>query len=281
VGVEHEDSVRVWRAEVGGGCVCMSGTTSGYAVDPVGEYVVGVIVAGAMRVRRGRERIVFGPRDVCTWDPSAAHRGAPHGCLRWEARLVILDSPVLERILWGPEPLSADLRFSSPLVRDERLAQRFAELHRTLETPSWALEREGLLADWLRDVGDGTPSLDGRRRAARRDPALRRACEMLGDEVAGNVTLDELALAAGVSRHRLSRLFRTAYGMPPHRFQLAHRLRVARRMLERGVDVAEVAQATGFFDQSHLHRHFRRTLGMTPARYARLTAQTYKTPAGG
>lgn len=253
----------------------MSGTTTGYAVDPVGEYIVGVVLAGAMRVRRGRERIVFGPRDVCTWDPSAAHRGAPYGCRRWEARLVILESPVLERILCGLEPL--DLGFSSPLVRDERLAQRFVELHRALETPSWALEREVLIADWLRDVSDRTPSLGDRRRAARRDPALRRACELLSDELAGNVTLDELARAAGVSRHRLSRLFRTAYGMPPHRFQLAHRIRVARRMLERGVGVAEVAQATGFFDQSHLHRHFRRTLGMTPARYRRLTAQTYKT----
>jgi hypothetical protein len=39
----------------------MSGTTTGYAVDPVGEYIVGVVVAGAMRVRRGRERIVFEP----------------------------------------------------------------------------------------------------------------------------------------------------------------------------------------------------------------------------
>lgn len=142
------------------------------------------------------------------------------------------------------------------------------------------MEREALLADWLRDVSDSTPGLDDRRRAARRDPALRRACELLGDELAGNVTLDELARAAGVSR-RLSRLFRTAYGMPAHRFQLAHRIRVARRMLERGVAVAEVAQATGLFDQSHLHRHFRRTLGITPARYARLTAQTYKTHALG
>ena len=237
------------------------------------------MVAGAMRVRRGRERIVFGPRDVCTWDPSAAHRGAPYGCTHWEARLVILESPALERILRGPEPLATDLCFSRPLVRDARLAQRFVELHRTLETPSWALEREALLADWLRDVSDGTPSLDDRRRAARRDPALRRACELLHEELAGNVTLDELARAAGVSRHRLSRLFRTAYGMPPHRFQLAHRIREARRMLERGVAVAEVAQATGFFDQSHLHRHFRRTLGITPTRYALLTAQTYKTHA--
>ena len=271
--------MRVWRADVAGGCVCMSGTTTGYAVDPVGEYVVGVIVAGAMRVRRGRQRFVFGPRDVCTWDPSAAHRGTPYGCTRWEARLVVLESPALERILRGPEPVPTDLCFSSPLVRDAGLAQRFVQLHRTLETPSWALERETLLADWLRDVSDGTPSFVERVHAARRDPALRRACELLRDELAGNVTLDELARAAGVSRHRLSRLFRTAYGMPPHRFQLAHRIRVARRMLERGVGVAEVAQATGFFDQSHLHRHFRRTLGMTPARYARLTARTYKTSA--
>jgi AraC-like DNA-binding protein len=92
------------------------------------------------------------------------------------------------------------------------------------------------------------------------------------------VTLDELAQTAGVSRHRLSRRFRAVYGVPPHRFQLARRIAAARRMLERGVPVAEVAQATGFFDQSHMHRHFRRTLGVTPARYAQLTgAQTYKT----
>jgi AraC-like DNA-binding protein len=255
----------------------MSGATTGYAMDPVGEYVVGVVVAGAMRVRRGRECFVFAPGDVCAWDPSAAHRGTPYACMSWAARLLILESPALERIVGGPEPLVTDLSFSRPLVRDGRLARRFVELHRTLETPSWAMERETLLADWLGDVNDGTHSVDDRRRAARRDPALRRACEFLHDELANNVTLEELERAAGVSRHRLSRMFRTAYDMPPHRFQLAHRIRVARRMLERGVAVAEVAQATGFFDQSHLHRHFRRTLGMTPARYARVTAQTYKT----
>ena len=74
-------------------------------------------------------------------------------------------------------------------------------------------------------------------------------------------------------------MFRVAFGLPPHRFQLAQRIRLARRLLERGVAVADVAQATGFFDQSHLHRHFRATLGMIPAGYARLTAQTYKTSA--
>ena len=77
-----------------------------------------------------------------------------------------------------------------------------------------------------------------------------------------------MAAAGGVSRHRLTRLFRAAYGVPPHRFVLAQRLRAARRLLERGGAPAEVAAQTGFFDQSHLHRHFTRTLGMTPGAYA-------------
>lgn len=242
----------------------MRGTSTGYVVDPLGEHVFGVVVAGAMRVRRGGEDHVFGPGDVCAWDPSAAHRGTPHECGQWNARLIVLDG-------LGP------LRIRDPLVRDAGLARRFVALHRTLEGPCWALEADVLLDDWLRDVAGSADEPAG---GARQDAALRRARDRLGDEPAGNVTLEELARVAGVSRHRLSRLFRAAYGVPPHRFALAQRIGAARRMLERGVPVAEVAQATGFFDQSHLHRHFRRTLGMTPARYAQLTAaQTYKTSA--
>src|SRR5215208_5133476 len=98
IAVEQEASVRVWRCDVAGGCVCMSGTTAGYSVDPAGEYVLGVVIAGAMQVRRERARFVFGPRDVCAWDPAAAHSGTPYDCARWEARLVVLESPTLERI---------------------------------------------------------------------------------------------------------------------------------------------------------------------------------------
>lgn len=36
-----------------------------------------------------------------------------------------------------------------------------------------------------------------------------------------------------------------------------------------GRTVAEAAAATGFADQSHLHRHFQRGLGVTPAQYQR------------
>jgi AraC-like DNA-binding protein len=220
-------------------------------------------------VRRGGERHRFGPGDVCAWDPSARHAGRPWGCERWEARLIVLELPAIGAIVSEPDGAGRDLVFPRPRLRDARLAQRFLTLHAALEAPAWSLEREVALSEWLRDVS-GRPAAPLATRAARRDPALRRACELLSQDLTANLTLDELAAAAGVSRHRLARLFRAAYGLPPHRFALAQRIRVARRLLERGVAVAEVAQRTGFFDQSHLHRHFRRTLGMTPARYAAL-----------
>jgi AraC-like DNA-binding protein len=266
--VMHEDeAVRVWRADVGAGALCMHGTTASYAVDPVGEYVVGVVLAGGMRVRRGREVHRFGPGDVCAWDPSARHEGRPWRSARWEARLVVLELPDVRELVVDPDGAGGDVVLASPRVRDRRLAQSFLELHAALERPAWRLERDTLLQEWLSALTGPTAGATTPR-AARRDPALRRACELVGDDLARNVGLSEVAAAAGVSRHRLTRLFRAAYGLPPHRFVLAQRIRVARRLLERGAAPAEVAAQTGFFDQSHLHRHFTRTLGMTPAAYA-------------
>jgi AraC-like DNA-binding protein len=261
-----DEAVRVWRADVGAGAICMHGTTASYAVDPVAEYVVGMVLAGGMRVHRGGEVHRFGPGDVCAWDPSARHEGRPWRSPRWEARLVVLELPDVREIVRDSETAGGDVAFASPRVRDRRLAQRFLELHVALEAPAWKLERDTLLQEWLCSLAGGGAA--AAPRAARRDPALRRACELVGDDLARNLTLAEVAEAAGVSRHRLTRLFRAAYGLPPHRFVLAQRIRAARRLLERGAAPGEVAAQTGFFDQSHLHRHFTRTLGMTPGAYA-------------
>ena len=175
MGVMHEDEpVRVWRADVGAGALCMHGTTASYAVDPVGEYVVGMVLAGGMRVRRGREVHRFGPGDVCAWDPSARHEGRPWRSARWQARLVVLELPDVRELVLDPEGAARDVVLPTPRVRDARLARRFLALHAALERPAWRLERDTLLQEWL-SVLAGPDVVATAPRAARRDPALRRA----------------------------------------------------------------------------------------------------------
>jgi AraC-like DNA-binding protein len=165
-------------------------------------------------------------------------------------------------VLEEPGPL-AGREFPRPIVRDARLAARFAAAHAALCGQTTALERDVALAECLAELAGLVPAAEPRD-----DPALRRARDYLLADLGARPTLDELAAAAGVGKYRLIRLFRAAEGMPPHRYLLAHRIRRARRLLEAGEPIAAVAAATGFSDQSHLHRHVRRALGVTPGQYA-------------
>jgi AraC-like DNA-binding protein/quercetin dioxygenase-like cupin family protein len=80
-------------------------------------------------------------------------------------------------------------------------------------------------------------------------------------------SVTEAAQLSGVTREGFSRRFRRRRGMPPQSFQLIEKLNDARRLLRQGDSIAEVAAQTGFADQSHLGRLFRRVFGVTPGRY--------------
>jgi AraC-like DNA-binding protein len=67
----------------------------------------------------------------------------------------------------------------------------------------------------------------------------------------------------------LLRQFRSVYGMPPYAYLTQVRIEEARKLLRQGVPPAEAALAVGFFDQSHLSRHFRRIVGVPPRAYQR------------
>ncbi|MEW6644215.1 MAG: helix-turn-helix transcriptional regulator [Pseudomonadota bacterium] len=83
----------------------------------------------------------------------------------------------------------------------------------------------------------------------------------------GNEPVSEMAARMGMSREGFSRSFSKRWGMPPHAFRLARRLNRARQMLRSGEAIAAVAAETGFADQSHFGRWFRRAFGVTPGQY--------------
>jgi len=262
----------MWRPAAEERVLLMAGRTVGYAVEPRGEYVFGIVAGAPMRARRGRARYLVRPGELVAWDPSERHTGAAVDGHPWTSRLIVVEAADLRTLATDPEsdPL-ADVAFPDPVISDAELASRFVRMHTAFEASATRLEREERLSEWLRAVIARTAAARPRRRAlgAGDDRALRAACAYLADRPERNVGLDELAAAAGIGKFRLIRLFRERTGLPPHALQVAHRVRAARRLLEAGETPAAVAAATGFADQSHLHRHFRRSLGLTPGEYQR------------
>jgi AraC family transcriptional regulator len=73
------------------------------------------------------------------------------------------------------------------------------------------------------------------------------------------VSLDDLANLAGLSPFHFVAMFKRSTGLAPHQYLLAQRIERARALLaESRVPIADVAARTGFADQSHLMRVFRR-----------------------
>jgi AraC-like DNA-binding protein len=261
----------MWRAAEEERVLWMAGRTAHYAIEPRGEYVFGVIDEQPMCSVRGRERRVVPPGQLVAWDPSQAHAGSAVDGRPWTARLMVVEVADLTALARDPEanPL-ADVSFPRPVLQDPELLAEFERLYSAFTTLSTRLERDELLAEWLAMLINRASTRRPRAPTACRDErALRLAFDYLADRPERNIGLDELAAAAGIGKFRLIRLFRERTGLPPHAMQIAHRIRKARRLLEAGETIADAAFASGFADQSHLHRHFQRGLGITPAAYQR------------
>lgn len=87
----------------------------------------------------------------------------------------------------------------------------------------------------------------------------QNACEPL--------RLEQLASIACLSVFRFATVFRQQFGVPPHRYICRLRVERAKALVREGVPLARVASEAGFYDQSHLSRHFKSLCGMTPGQY--------------
>lgn len=97
--------------------------------------------------------------------------------------------------------------------------------------------------------------------------AVARAKQFIEDNFREPISLDRLAALVGLTRFSLAKHFRQRVGVSPYRYVCEVRVRHAQRMMAQGCRPTEVASEVGFFDQSHLARHFKRSCGMTPREY--------------
>jgi AraC-like DNA-binding protein len=269
------DLVQAWRAPDDSRFLWMRGVTTTYRVDPSGEYIIGVACGRAYHLRRGRFTRLVRPGQLVVLDPSAPHSGTPAERGAWAGRLLVIELAGLRAALAEEETPLPGLAFPDPLVPDASLARRFLALHRSMECQAPALERQYAVLSFLAGLAAWSPDAKPpASQVARQDPAVRAAVEYLYDELTRNVSLDELAAVAGMTKYQLARRFKAAIGVPPHTYQVALRVNLSRRLLERGERATDVAGLVGFVDQSHLNRHFRRRLGKTPAQYARAARRT-------
>jgi len=92
--------------------------------------------------------------------------------------------------------------------------------------------------------------------------------EFIEQNISRNITLEELAAVCNCTPFQFARKFRLQYGMRPHAYVLKRKVEHACLLLRKDrLPLKEIALMSGFSDQSHFNRVFRRFLNVTPVEY--------------
>jgi AraC-like DNA-binding protein len=233
-------------------------------------YAIGVIEQGALGYFYRGEHIVALPGNINLCIPGEAHTGQPAVAEGWSYRMFYFDITMLQQVASDVAGRPRDLPFfQAGVIVDVAVAQHLRQLHRQLETMDTPLlEQETALLEALAQLIHRHADDPARLSRVGNEPrAVTQLKHYIESHYAEDMSLATLSQLTNLSRFHLLRVFRETVGIPPHTYLRQVRVKHAKDMLASGQLIADVAIATGFTDQSHLTRWFKRLWGFTPGQY--------------
>ena len=219
---------------------------------------------------RGRT-VTIDERAIAVIPPGEVHSGQPIGGRTWQYRAMYPSAELIGALAREVGLNATDLpTFPQLAIDDPFLADAFVRTHQMCEEESDSLAAEAGVIDVLTMLlSTHAAWMKPSRLRIVSGAVVRRAIDCIQDSFAERVTLEMLADATGLPRGTMLRAFKREVGLPPYAFLIQVRIEHAKRLLQTGIPIATVAGRVGFADQSHLNRHFKRLVGVTPGVFAR------------
>ncbi len=246
--------------------------TNEFARHAHDKFCFGVVLKGARIISQAGASAVIPEHGVFVVNPGAGHTCKSQGKGGHDYLAICVDVEKMNDI--SSQISERQRTFSCvrnvPLF-DERLFSKIYQFFSLLEQPDSILMRESILISMLSGLiirhGDSPPTP---RRMSSQRGAIDRATEFIKAHFAESLSLDELSGVACLSPFHFQRLFVKHTGVSPHEYLLRTKIKKAGELLREGHSIASVAVDTGFVDQSHLTRSFKRIVGTTPGSYLQL-----------
>jgi AraC-like DNA-binding protein len=265
-----QDWARYWRADgVPVEAMHAHFTSHVYHRHSHESYSFGVTETGAQAFTCRHGRHVSATGMVMAFNPDDPHDGHKADDSGFTYRMVHIWPEFFASLIGAGPPLPL---FRAPVVDDPVTARSVRRLHVALTGPASELERYDCLTATARRLIRHASARARVTDPARPPESDARVAALIRELIhdagaAADLTADDLAAAAGCSRYAAYRAFHQAYGLAPSDYRRQLRVRAARGLLSRGVPPAVAAAESGFADQAHLTRWFRRYYGVTPGAY--------------
>lgn len=233
------------------------------------EYIIGIIVQGVEEINHCGTVYVAPTSSLLLINPGETHSNYSINARGFTYRTFYLSTRLLRQINFDVTGKGNLPRFSTPVIQRSEMFQSLLRLHVKLGQTNSALEQESEFISVMtrliaRHGSTGIPTLP----VIKERRYVKIAREYLEAYYTENFSLRQLASVSGISPFHLLRTFHDEIGLPPFEYQTQLRIAHAKKLLRDGWLIADAAAETGFVDQSHLTRHFKRVVGVTPGKFS-------------
>ena len=230
-------------------------------------YTVIVIIEGTGDYSYEKKKFITSRGSFLILNPFEVHTGRSVGQV-----------PLIYRSMYIPKEIfyNVDQRFRNEglpvfdnnIIHNEKVASMILDIHHRLYHSPTRLESEYMLDDLINKLIDvGSVRVSFRPDDHFQPLAVRRLKEYIHEYYDQNISLNDLSRAAELSPDHVVKLFKKRFGLPPHQYLLNLRIEKAKNLLADKIPVMDVAFQTGFFDQSHFIRNFKKIMGVTPKKF--------------
>lgn len=258
---DHDTGIEILRAHF-----------EGHAYDPHwhDSYVIGTTEQGVQKFNCRRQPQISLVGHSFLMEPGEIHDGEAPCENGFTYRTLYLPEQWLQlqlASLFHDMPDHFELSISETLSSDQRLAASISAAFLAIEQQEQRIVREACLDRMLACLTENVTWRKQQPSEICIPEIAQKTREFLNAGIEKNITLQEIAQALDTDRFRITRAFKTAYGISPHAYLVQLRLVKARELLAEGTLPIEVASKLCFADQSHLGRWFMRAYRLTPADY--------------
>lgn len=228
-------------------------------------FSIGAIDQGEVIYQVAGNTVELKPGSLALINPEVLHSCNPTDLSKRSYYILFLDVEwclLVQQSLWQLEGFRP---VNIVLLEDNSVYQQFINTVELLMDEGDLLEKEQALVDVTEAIFfHACEPLAVNREPSSQVEQLKRQLEMNLDS---DTSMRQLAVMLQTNPYTLLRHFKSATGITPHAYRLNCRIELARKLLQRGHDLSQVALECGFFDQSHFHRHFKAITTMSPKEY--------------